>query len=252
VAAIGLLLQPIFAGDEKKSKESAKKKDPVVKPIVVDGELINADIKDKVFTQSYCKTYTFKMEKGKLYHVELNSPAFPAMLRLEDTGGSQVDAESARFGSANVFHRPAKTGDYTIIATCQNAALGKFTLTIKELTGDDGKPIELKSDKGKADFAGNLLKLDPVYKGGKKHKMFHFTMEAGKTYQIDMTSKAFDSYLFLESPEGKLLAQDDDGGGYPNARITFKAAEAGKHRIITSYFGGAGSGPFNLSVRQTD
>jgi hypothetical protein len=124
-------------------------------------------------------------------------------------------------------------------------------LTIKEIQEGNGKPIELKADKGQVSYTGILLKTDPAYKGGKKHKMFLFNMEAGKTYQIDMTSKAFDSYLHLESPDSKLLASDDDGGGYPSARIVFKASEAGKHRIITTYFGN-GAGTFNLTVRQTD
>jgi hypothetical protein len=74
-------------------------------------------------------------------------------------------------------------------------------------------------------------------------------MEKGKTYQIDMVSKAFDSYLFLESPQGRQLAANDDGGGYPNARIVHTATESGKHRIITTYFGD-GAGTFTLTIHQ--
>jgi hypothetical protein len=239
----------LSAGDKK--KDADKKPAP---DIVVNGELINADLKDKVHTQSYAKTYTFKMEKDKFYQISLVSKDFPVVLRLEDASGGQIDSEIARFGGANVFYRCTKTDDVQIVATSQNGgAKGKFTLTIKEIIGDDGKPIELKNDNGKAAAKANLLKTDPVYKAaGKKHKMFLFEMTAGKTYQIDMTSGVFDSYLYLESPEGKLLAQDDDGGGYPSARITMKAPSTGKHRIICTYFGGGASGEFNLSIRQTD
>ena len=56
----------------------------------------------------------------------------------------------------------------------------------------------------------------------------------------------------FESPEGKLLAQDDDGGGYPSARIIHKATKNGKYRVICTYFSGAVNGNFNLTVRQTD
>ena len=249
LTALSLLLHSqLSAGDKKKDIDKKPAPD-----VVVNGELINADLKDKVHTQSFAKTYTFKMEKDKFYQIVLVSNAFPVALRLEDAGGGQIDSDLSRTGTANVFYRCTKTDDFQIIATSQNGGMGKFTLTIKEIIGDDGKPIELKNENGKASVKGNLLKSDPVYKAaGKKHKMFLFEMTAGKTYQIDMTSGAFDSYLYFESPEGKLLAQDDDGGGYPSARIVMKAPSTGKHRIICTYFGGGATGEFNLSIRQTD
>jgi hypothetical protein len=97
-----------------------------------------------------------------------------------------------------------------------------------------------------------LNQNDAVYMG-RMHKVFLVEMEAGKTYQIDMVSTNFDSYLFFESPGKNLLAQDDDGGGYPDARIIHKATETGKHRIIASHFGNGGNlGQFSITVRLTD
>jgi hypothetical protein len=115
----------------------------------------------------------------------------------------------------------------------------------------DGKPIEVKNENGKGVFQGKLLKTDPIYKGGKKHKMLLFQMEAGKTYQIDMTSNAFDSYLFLESPSGKYITEDDDSGGYPNARIIHKATDAGQYRIACTSFHPA-TGDFKVTICQTN
>ena len=49
---------------------------------------------------------------------------------------------------------PLKTDEYNIIATSTNPGMGKFTLTVKELK-NVGKPrIELKNDRGNADYAG--------------------------------------------------------------------------------------------------
>jgi hypothetical protein len=254
LTALGCLIQADLGAGDKKAKDPEKKIPEPAPDIVVKGELINADLKDKIFMQSVCKTYTFKMEKEKSYFIEIASDAFPAHVRLENAEGRQVDADTSRFGAASAFHRPAKTEDYTIVATTQNGgAIGKFTLTVKEVPASDGKPIELKNENGKGAYTGPLLKTDPGFNGagGKRHKAFLFNMEKGKTYQIDMTSKAFDSYLYLQSPGGQALAQDDDGGGYPSARIIHKAAETGKHRIITTYFG-IGAGNFNLTIRQTD
>ena len=98
----------------------------------------------------------------------------------------------------------------------------------------------------------NLNQNDGAYMG-RKHKLFIVEMEAGKTYQIDMVSTAFDSYLFFESPDNKLLAQDDDSNGYPDARIIHKTTQTGKFRVIASHFGNPGvGGQFTITIRVTD
>lgn len=97
-----------------------------------------------------------------------------------------------------------------------------------------------------------LNQNDAVYQG-RRHKVYVVDLEAGKNYQIDMRSTNFDSYLFFESPDKRLLAQDDDSGGYPDARIIHKATETGKFRIIASHFGAGGAlGQFSVTVRLTD
>ena len=97
-----------------------------------------------------------------------------------------------------------------------------------------------------------LNQNDAAYMG-RNHKLFVVEMEAGKNYQIDMVSTAFDSYLFFESPGKQLLAQDDDSNGYPDARIIHKATENGKFRVIASHFGNlAVGGQFTITIRVTD
>lgn len=254
VATGCLLFDSPSGATDKKAKEPEKKKPQPAKDIVVHGELINVDLKDKVITQSFCKTFTYKMEKDKSYQIELNSPAFRAYLRLEDSEGRQLGADFDRFGnqSAVLVHRATKTGDHEIIATALNGGgTGKFTLTVKELTGELGKPIDLKKEKGGATYTGNLARTDLKY-NGKIHKLFIFEMEGGKTYQIDHMSKAFDAYLYLQGPDGAVLAQDDDGGEGLNSRIVHKAAKTGKYRMVATSLGGSSTGQFTFSIRQTD
>ncbi len=245
VLAMGCILQAGRAAGDKKKPEPAK-------DLVFADELQNADLKDTLHKESFRKAYTVKLEKHKLYEITLSTKAFAPHLRLENAEREQIDAADGRAGNVSLYHRPAKTDEYEIIATSLNpGAMGKFTLVVKEIPGDDGKPIELKSEKGKGAYEGKLLKTDPIYKGGKKHKMLLFPMQAGKTYQIDMISKSLDSYLYLESPTGKYLTEDDDSGGSLNARIIHKATEAGQYRIVCTYFSPA-QGDFKVTIRQTD
>src|SRR4051812_18972632 len=67
---------------------------------------------------------------------------------------------------------------------------------------------------------GELINADLKDKArtGSFCKTYTFKMIEGKSYQIDMRSTDFDSYLRLEDPEGMQVAADDDSGGFPNAR----------------------------------
>ncbi|MBM3996601.1 MAG: hypothetical protein FJ303_20975 [Planctomycetes bacterium] len=243
----GLLAEACSRADNPKAKTTEKKKSEPFKPIVVDSELINADLKDKVYSNSFSKSFVFKMEQGRTYQIEIESPSFQPAVRLEDMGGTQVAQAVDQTGQrkAILLYHPKKSDDYQIIATTpQPGLMGKFRLHVK-----DASAYQLLTVNDK------LTQNDAVYAGAanKKHKLFHVDLEAGKTYQIDMTSPEFDSYLFFESPDKRLLAQDDDGGGFPSARIIHKASATGKYRIICTYFGDGGNlGNFTLTVRQTD
>ncbi|MBI2808373.1 MAG: hypothetical protein HYX68_25580 [Planctomycetes bacterium] len=249
LVAAACLLHPALAnaGDKKKTEPAKKQKYKPFAPIIVNGELISADLRDKIYSGSYAKSFTFKMEKGRSYQIELGSTSFRAAVRLEDSTGKQLATAYDPFGNrqAVLVYDPTTTGDYQIIATTLNGnATGKFTLAVKDATGYS---IFNVTDK--------LNQNDKAYQraGGKKHKMYLVQMEAGKTYQIDMRSPNFDSYLYFEDPKGTYITQDDDGGGYPSARIIYKATQTGKFRVITTYFGGGGNlGEFTLTVRQTD
>ena len=145
-ALTSIILASTLPAQDDKAK--AKPKKPA-EDIVVSGEIINADLKDKV-TNSPCKTFTFKMEKDKGYQIQLTSQAFPPYLRLENSGGQISAAGAARFDpvggqSAFLVHRPAKTEDFEIVVTDEAGRYnivdlrpGTFaTLTVTGATGPD-------------------------------------------------------------------------------------------------------------------
>jgi hypothetical protein len=266
LASLVLLRVNSLAWTGEKKADAPKVEESI--ELVVNDELVNADLKDRVRTECFSKTFKHKMIAGKTYQIDMVGKDIDPFLRIENASGAMLaeDRKGGGKGNARIFYRVPKTEDYDIIATSTNPGMGKFTLTIKELK-NVGTPIELKNVAGNADYAGALTAFDAPYKN-KKHKLFLFKMEAGKTYQIDMKSKAFDAYLFLEGPDGVLLAQDDDSGGNLNARIIHKATITGIHRIAATYFneinlglqggiiirmqGRGSSGDFTLTIRQLD
>jgi hypothetical protein len=251
-----LLSSSSLAADKGRKKE----KKAEGKDVVIDSQLTNADLFDKVRNDCYCKTYSFKMIEGRRYQIDMVSADVDSYLRLEDPAGQQVaaDDDGGGFPNARITYVAPKTGDYSVIATTfNNNATGKFTLTIRDLSAPAkekekekdkvGGKTELKLDKGRASVTGQLNQNDPQFMN-RPHKEYVLNMDAGKTYQIDMVSNQFDSYLFLLDPDGKVVAQDDDGGGFPNARIIYTAGNAGRYRVLATRFSGVGE--FNLSVEE--
>ena len=249
---VALLTLGNLAGGEKKAKEPEKKKEPA-KPVVVDGELLNGDLKDKVQQNSLCKTYTFQMEKGKSYQIDLTSTAFRPYLRLLNADGNQVAVDFDQFGNqgpASIIHRSSKTEDYEIVCTTINPNTpGKFTLVVKEMTGDEGKPIELKLEKGTVQYKGMLAKGDPKYMGKFQRSSSSISKRARITRSITWRPQ-FDAYLYLIGPDGTVLAQDDDGGEGLNSRIIHAANKAGEYRIIATSLGGRSFGQFTFQVAE--
>jgi len=102
--------------------------------------------------------------------------------------------------------------------------------------------------------AGALTAKDPLTKSTKlpptaRMKIVNVPFQAGKNYVITLNSDAFDSYLILQGAAGMTLAEDDDGGGFPHARIAFQATQSGVHRIIVTSFDGK-MGPYQLNVNE--
>jgi hypothetical protein len=77
-------------------------------------------------------------------------------------------------------------------------------------------------------------------------------MVAGRIYIIDMESTAFDTFLKLQDPAGKPLAENDDiePGVNLNSRLSFTAPADGVYRIITTSFEQAGVGRYMLRIRE--
>jgi hypothetical protein len=116
-----------------------------------------------------------------------------------------------------------------------------------------------------AEHAGTLTEQDPQYSYQSPYGNFNrktgfnaydVKMKAGHVYVIDMVAtktpdNRLDPYLYLEDPTKKIVAQDDDSGGYPNARITYRADADGAYRIIASGLSNHSNfGAYTLTVRR--
>ena len=104
---------------------------------------------------------------------------------------------------------------------------------------------------------GTLDKADPLVRAGRRVEAWNLDTEEAQGYQIDLTSDAFDPYLYVVGPgitdlEAEEYAlTDDDGGDGLNASLCFPAPSRGTYTVVASALYGD-IGPYELLVREVD
>ena len=132
------------------------------------------------------------------------------------------------------------SGTYTITVTGTGGGLTRTTtvsLTVPTSgCSSNNGPITV----GAAATSGALATTDcasTIRTGGTYYyDNYNFAASAGTTYTITYNSSAYDAYLYLLNGS-TVLAQDDDGNGGTNSKITYTATSAATLTIhCTSYY----------------
>jgi len=112
----------------------------------------------------------------------------------------------------------------------------------EEKKGAAFKPIRIES---------SLDENDPkdTKRTNSAAKIHKIKLTEGASYEIRMNSTDFDSFLRIEDEGGQELAFDDDGGGFPNARILFVPKKTASYKVIATSFD-AGLGKYTLTIDQ--
>lgn len=97
-------------------------------------------------------------------------------------------------------------------------------------------------------FSGTLAAADCKLADNSAIQNFTFTLTTETVLEIEMTSTVVDPYLYVLDANGKILAEDDDGGPGINARV-LHLFPAGKYFVVANTFDANSYGPFQLTVR---
>ncbi len=193
-----------------------------------------------------------KLERGKLYRVKVESDGFRPNVTVRP--GYFIHTGEANQGDTFLgFLFPQESREYKFLVLPNlfdeigDGPLN-YTMQISNIPLAEKPVLEEKA---------KLEKADPIYKNpdlgfDKKclFKAFPIKMQAKQFYIIDMVRSGddIDPYLYLEGPDGKIVASDDDSGGSLNARIIYQPRRSGAYRIIASTLVPA-TGAFTLTVR---
>jgi hypothetical protein len=101
--------------------------------------------------------------------------------------------------------------------------------------------------------AGMLEEGDYTMGDGTWADVWYFQGTQGQRVVIELrvvVNNAFDPYLQLLDPAGGKLAEDTDGAGNHNSRITFTLRETGRFQIVVNNEGDSQkTGRYTLSLR---
>jgi len=235
-------------------------------------QLTKGDPKDGVLKTSPSKDYWVKLQRGLTYTIELrtlkighNATAisFDAVLRLEDDGGRELafndDEEAGLVQPSSTDSRITFTcprdGVYRIIATSLDAyyentakypqaGCGVFALSVQQ------SPIRL--DRGAVIIKGGLTADDPKDRDIKDgpSRIYALEFAAGKTYQIDLQTNAFNGFLRLEDANRRQLHFNYDiTHKNKNARLIFSCETGGTYHLVVASVQGR-TGEFTLTVNE--
>lgn len=79
---------------------------------------------------------------------------------------------------------------------------------------------------------------------------YSFEGSKGQQVVVEMNSANLDAYLILLSPQGRDLAQDDDGGGATNARLVFTLPEDGTYTVLANSYASRQTGSYDLRLAE--
>ena len=97
--------------------------------------------------------------------------------------------------------------------------------------------------------ASELSTADCRLNDGSYVDLFQFSGVAGQTVTIDMTSTAFDTYLFLLDPTPVAVDGNDDFGGSTNSRIVFTLTATGTWTVGATSLGANQLGAYALNLQ---
>lgn len=230
------------------------------------------DASDTTLRQGeFYDTYTFEGVPGQRVMLDLRSSEFDTYLVLQpprgealqnddyedDLSRSVIEADLTEPGTYRVYvtsYAAEETGAYTLAMdfsggfgrepapdapSAQPVTRTVSTLSASELTINET-------------LRGALTQNDRRLETGEFVDLHVFDGEAGEPIRIEMTSTEFDTYLFVTTPTGQLVDNDDFDGSTNVSRIDMVMPVDGRYRIEAASFRPGETGSYTIRISQLD
>jgi len=212
------------------------------------GPIALGETKNGALGQGERHAYSFSVQEPTPVTIDLqsdNSPLDPYLV-LENAQKQVIAQDDDGGGGTNArIVSQLAPGSYTVIAQPYGNSMGTYRLTLTK-----GMPAAPATPEVKTVERGALSigrRIDANLALNERH-LYSLKLEKKENIAIDANrlGQAMDPVLELSGPDGKVIAQDDDGGGDRNASIA-RSLEKGEYRVAVFGYGGS-QGPYRLYV----
>jgi hypothetical protein len=203
--------------------------------------------------------YTVSVARGSVVTVLLRSSEVDSYLTVHLPGGRRIVNDDFDGLDAGIVETVFEDGVVEIVASpIVSLQEGRYQLTVHVRAPDgpsapggppeggsrsdpirrDGDDVPVREDRREPLLVhlGRLQWGDSRGYDGKFVDTVPYQAAEGETVVVDLVSDDFDALLFVASPEGIILGDDDDSGEGSNARVTVTFPEDGLYEIrATSY-----------------
>ena len=101
-------------------------------------------------------------------------------------------------------------------------------------------------------YSGELGPGDRTLSSGEYFDTYYIQAQAGQTIQAALTSSSFDTYLFLENPNGESAGYNDDyNDSSSESRLVVTADVGGEWQVVVTSYSAGETGAYDLMVAAT-
>jgi hypothetical protein len=212
----------------------------------VEGELAAGS---PIFRGSSSDAYELQLESEVSLVLSLESGEFDAYLTVIGPDGQEYTDDDGGLDTNALLRLPGvAAGAYRIyVSSYGGFSLGRYRLSVARYeSGAAASEAPATRIRVGQSVEGGIGVTSPVYEG-KIVAVYEVLPTPGAPVSILLLSAQMDAYLYVITPDGFLL-EDDDSGGLTNSLVTIDAARQGPYRIYATSYGGQTTGTFILSV----
>ena len=233
------------------ARKSAGAPTPIAATGPVSGTLTNAD--ETLDDGSAVDYFVYAGTRGERLTITLRSDAFDAYLLAGSMRNGLFDAGDEDDDSGGGTHAKldlnvATTGPIVIAANAvESGDYGSYTLEVSRAANRNTGVSELVVNvpaTGRLESGDLQMSRDKTF-----YDYWVFQGRGGQRVTITMRSTTVDAYLILKrgSASGDVIAEDDDGGGSLDARVTVTLPEDSAYTVIANSVE-PGAGDYTLTL----
>lgn len=195
---------------------------------------------DRFGTRGFEDRWTFTARAGQLLRIDVTSQAFDtyAVLRFGETPVDSND-DGGDGTNARIMTVAPNTGTYTLVVSAysEGRAGGRYAVALGVTAIPAAAGAAARIAPGQR-LAGRLEPGDRARDGGGYEDVWEFDARPGHDVTIEMRSGSFDAYLELRDPQGRIVAENDDGLGEGTDSFVFAHLDqGGRYRIVARGYG---------------